>query len=131
MEIIAITSTKFKQVAKSNKRENSTKFSAKRFEVGKYKKSPTAYQRNTLHHIREVLRLHKYSRRKEVFDILKKLYNLEPSTMRHRANGGVGSFTWMPRKGCYRIQVGASRIDTRKPCFRYAPCVEIFDTWNS
>lgn len=131
MAVTAITSTRFKLQPKSNKPEKVTKFRAKRYNVGRHRKQPTPYQRNALHHIRELLRLHKTSRRKDVYEILKRLYNLEPSSMRHRAKGGVGSYSWMPRKGCYRIQVGASKIDTRKPCFRYAPCVEIFDTWNS
>ncbi len=131
MAVTVITSTKSKADNKKQQSEKVTKFGAKRYNVGKHRKQPTPYQRNALHYIRELLRLHKSSRRAEVYNLLKKLYNVEATTMRHRAKGGVGSFTWMSRKGCYRIQVGASKIDTRKPCYRYAPCVEIFDTWNS
>lgn len=131
MAVTAITSTKFKAVNKKQQSEKVTKFSAKRYNVGRHRKQPTPYQRNALHYIRELLRIHKSSRRAEVYNLLNKMYNVEAKTMRHRAKGGVGSYTWMPRKGCYRIQVGASKIDTRKPCFRYAPCIEIFDTWNS
>lgn len=131
MAVTAITSTKFKLQPKSNKPEKDSNFCAKRYNVGKHVKTPTAYQRNALHYIRELLRLHKTSRRAEVYNLLKKIYNVEVTTMRHRAKGGVGSYSWMPRKGCYRIQVGASKIDTRKPCFRYAPCIEIYDTWAS
>lgn len=131
MTVAVITSTKFKVKPKSNKPEKDTKFCAKRYNVGLHRKQPTPYQRNALHHVREILRLHKSSRRAEVYETLKRLYNVEATSMRHRAKGGVGSFTWMPRKGCYRIQVGASKIDTRKPCFRYAPCIEIYDTWDN
>lgn len=131
MGVIAITSTKFEATNKKQQSEKVTKISAKHYNVGQHRKHPTPYQCNALHYIRELLRLHKTSRRAEVYNLLKKMYNVEVSTMRHRAKGGVGSFTWMPRKGCYRIQVGASKIDTRKPCFRYAPCIEIFDTWTN
>ena len=103
----------------------------KRYNVGKHKKTPTAYQRNALQHIRELLNIHRTTRRNKVYEILRKLYNVTPSTMRHRASGGVGSYNWMPRKGCYRIQVGASKIDTRKQCYRYAPCIEIYDQWTT
>lgn len=131
MAVTAITLTKFEADNKKQQSEKATKFSAKRYNVGQHRKQPTPYQRNALHHIREVLRLHKSNRRAEVYNLLKKIYYVEVTSMRHRAKGGVGSYTWMPRKGCYRVQVGASKIDTRKPCFRYAPCIEIYDTWNS
>ena len=131
MAVTAFTSTKFKVANRKQQSEKVTNFGAKRYNVGQHRKQPTPYQRNALHYIRELLRLHKSSRRAEVYNLLNKMYNVEVQTMRHRVKGGVGSYSWMPRKGCYRIQVGASKIDTRKPCFRYAPCIEIFDTWNT
>lgn len=130
MSVTAITSTRFNKTKQNQQCEKITKLGAKRYNVGKHKKHPTPYQRNALYYIREMLRLHGASRKAELYDRLKKLYNVEVKTMRHRAKGGVGSYTWMTRKGCYRIQVGASKIDTRKPCYRYAPCIEIFDTWH-
>lgn len=110
------------------KKKNQTKL---RFTATWRDKSPSNYQRNTLYQIRVFLEAQKNTRRKNVFDTLLQRFNLSVETRRIYKGGGVGSWTWLPRRGCIRLQVGASQIDSRKQCFPYAPCVEIFDIWHS
>ena len=88
---------------------------------------PSGYQFQTLQAIRNYLLANQGKRRNNIYAHLSKVYRVEVSDKRMRTKGGVGSYMWMPRRRVYRVQVGASRIDTRKPCFRYAPCIEICD----
>lgn len=94
-------------------------------------KTPSNYQRNTMYQIQALLEAQKFTRRKFVYDTLLERFNLSVETRRIYKGGGVGSWTWLPRRGCIRLQVGASLIDSRKQCFPYAPCVEIYDIWHS
>ena len=94
-------------------------------------RTPSNYQRNTMYQIQALLEAQKFTRRKFVYDTLLERFNLSVETRRIYKGGGVGSWTWLPRRGCIRLQVGASLIDSRKQCFPYAPCVEIYDIWHS
>ena len=94
-------------------------------------RTPSNYQRNTMYQILALLEAQKFTRRKFVYDTLLARFNLSVDTRRIYKGGGVGSWTWLPRRGCIRLQVGASLIDSRKQCFPYAPCVEIYDIWHS
>ncbi len=49
-----------------------------------------------------------------------------PATMRIYMRGGIGSFCWLRKKRCFRVQVSASQITTKHTCFPYAECVEIY-----
>lgn len=90
----------------------------------------TAFQTNILHAVRCLLENNKGARREQIYETLKTRWGLVVEVKRFYKGGGVGNFCWLPRKGCLRVQVGASRIDSRKFCFRYAPCVEIYDNWE-
>lgn len=91
------------------------------------KRVPSGYIQKQLDDIRRYVVDTKYMRREHIWAELRKRYSVEVYDKRMRAKGGVGAYIWMPRLGCYRIQVGAGHIDSRKPCFNYAPCIEIFD----
>lgn len=93
-------------------------------------KKPTPYQSNILHAVVEFLKSSRGQRRKDVFKTLEERWQLTPRMARHYAKGGVGSFTWMRRLGFYRVQVEASRITTKKYCYRYARVIEIRDVWH-
>lgn len=90
---------------------------------------PSPYQKNIVCAIQTFLEANKNCSRQFVYDTLRQRWGLEVSMLRHYSRGGVGSYDWLPRKKCIRLQVGASRIDARKLCYRYAPCVEIYDLY--
>lgn len=119
MSITCITSTRFK-VKKAEPFNHVPKWRNNK---------PSPFQSNTLHAIRNYLTQSRHKSRNEVYVEIEKRWGLQVSELRHYASGGVGSYDWLPRLGCIRVQVGASKIDCRKYCNRYAPCVEIFDTW--
>ena len=80
-----------------------------------------------MQHIRQYLLETKHKRRKAVYEYLQRTYGVHVCDKRISVSGGVGSVQWLPRFGCYRIQVGANHITTKKPCFNYAPCIELYD----
>lgn len=92
-------------------------------------RKPAPSQTNTLHAIREILESSRNCRRSLVYETIKNRYGLDVEVRRIYSKGGVGSYSWLPRKNCIRLQVGCSKIDSRKHCFPYAPCVDIFDIW--
>ena len=94
-------------------------------------KLPTAAQSNTLHAIRAILESSRNCHRNLVYDTIKNRYGLDVEVRRIYSRGGVGSFSWLPRKNCIRLQVGCSKIDCHKNCFPYAPCVDIYDIWTT
>lgn len=65
-------------------------------------------------------------RRKYVYSKLKERFGLEVKEKRIYKSGGVGQWSWMKRKRCFRVQVGASKITTKRDCYPYAPVVEIY-----
>lgn len=94
-------------------------------------RKPHAYQTNILQAIRCLLDNNRCCSRKTLYETIYNRWHLEVRVARHYADGGVGSWSWLPRKGCIRLQVGASRIDPRKHCWRYAPVVDIYDDWHN
>lgn len=92
---------------------------------------PSNYQRNVVYSIVAYLQSNKHTRRKDVYAGLLRRWGLNVETKRIYVSGGVGTWSWLPRRGCIRLQVGASRIDSRKQCFPYAPVVEIYDNFKS
>lgn len=92
-------------------------------------KRPSPYQSNTAAALCSFLLENKNTRRADVYATIQRRWHLMVEERRHYAKGGVGSMCWLPRRGCLRVQVGSSKIDSRKPCFRYAPVVEIFDLY--
>lgn len=88
---------------------------------------PMPNQFNTLQRVRVYLNEHRSQRRQKVYDHLEQEFGLRVEVKRHKQQGGVGSYYWLPMLRCYRVQVGASRITTKCRCFRYAPVVEIYD----
>ena len=94
-------------------------------------KKPAPYQNNVAAAIVSFLMENKYCNRADIYKTIENRWGLHVEMKRHYAKGGVGSYTWLPRRGCIRLQVGASRIDSKNYCYRYAPVVEIYDTWNT
>ena len=91
---------------------------------------PQPDQFNMLQHVLLILKEHRGRRRKRCYEELERL-GFTVAVKRHRVSGGVGSYYWLPLLRCYRVQVGASRISTKKKSFRYAPCIEIYTNYNS
>lgn len=91
------------------------------------KRMPSGFIQQQLEEIRRYILDTRYKRREHVWAELRERYCVEVYDKRMRANGGVGAYLWMPRLGCYRIQVGSGHIDCRKPCYNYAPCIDIYD----
>lgn len=92
---------------------------------------PSNYQRNVCHSVVALLEREKNTRRVVVYSEIKKRWGLDVEIKRHYKGGGVGTWSWLPRCGCIRLQVGASRIDCKKHCYRYAPVVEIYDIYKA
>ena len=67
----------------------------------------------------------KGERREYIYKKLHERWGLVVSDKRFPFAGGVGSFIWMPKYRCYRLQVGASKMTTKRHCWMYAPCVTI------
>jgi hypothetical protein len=66
-------------------------------------------------------------RRSDVYSHLAERWGVEVREARMHNFGGVGSYQWMPRLRCYRVQVGAGHINRNRASYNYAPCIEIFD----
>lgn len=67
-------------------------------------------------------------RRKEYqYNKLREEFALVVHDRRIYKSGGVGTYSWMPKLKCYRVQVGASHISTKCHSYPYARCVEIYD----
>lgn len=88
---------------------------------------PSGYQFQILEQIRRYLNDNRCCRRKRIYAHIESTYGCRVESKRIYAKGGVGSYKWMPMLGCYRLQVGAAKITTKKMCYPYADCVEIFD----
>ena len=111
----------FVTLHKSNKPRKVEAFNRKKT------RRPSGYQYQTLEQIRRYLNANRCCRRKRVYTHIEQKYGCRVECKRIYAKGGVGSYKWMPMLGCYRLQVGASKISTKKTCFPYADCIEIFD----
>ena len=92
-----------------------------------YNCKPSGFQFNVVKQIASFLSLNRAKRREDVYKTIEQQWGVRVERKRFALGGGVGTYYWLPKLRCYRIQVGASQISTKKPCFRYAPCVEIFD----
>ena len=93
----------------------------------RYKCKPSGFQYSVVREVVAYLNKNRAKKRESVYKTLEERWGLRVESKRFRMSGGVGTHYWMPKLRCYRIQVGASRISTKKPCYRYAPCVDIFD----
>lgn len=89
-------------------------------------KPPTPYQEIAKQEVVQFVLRNKSERRKFVYQKLEEHFGLKVEECRIYKSGGVGSYFWMKRHRCYRVQVGASKIDTRKFCYPYAMCVNIY-----
>ncbi len=49
-----------------------------------------------------------------------------PTDKRIRKNGGVGSYRWMPKLRCFRLQIAASHINANAYFCPYALAIDIF-----
>ncbi len=72
------------------------------------------------------VRINRHVSREKVFRHIKEVFGYEVIECRLYSKGGVGSCYWMKRNRCYRVQVGASKIDTKKFSYPYAMCVNIY-----
>lgn len=89
-------------------------------------KPPTAYQELARQEVVQFLLHNRGERRSYIFEKLREKFGLEVEECRIYKSGGVGTYIWMKRNRCYRVQVAASKIDTRKFCYPYAKCVNIY-----
>ena len=88
---------------------------------------PSGWQYMKLQQITRYLQGVRSRRRSEVYGHLKEQWGVEVREARMNNFGGVGSYQWMPRLRCYRVQVGAGHINRNGASYNYAPCIEIFD----
>lgn len=87
---------------------------------------PSGWQYMKLQQITRYLQGVRCRRRSEVYNHLKEQWGVEVREARMNNFGGVGSYQWMPRLRCYRVQVGAGHINRNGASYNYAPCIEIF-----
>lgn len=93
----------------------------------KYKwRPPTAYQELLRHEVVQFILHNRGERKRYIYAKLKEKFNLEVKECRIYKSGGVGTYYWMKHNRCYRVQVGASKIDSRKNSYPYAMCVNIY-----
>lgn len=88
---------------------------------------PSGWQYMKLQEITRYLQGARSRRRSEVYGHLGEVWGVEVREARMYNFGGVGSFQWMPRLRCYRVQVGAGHINRNGASYNYAPCIEIYD----
>ena len=92
-----------------------------------YKCKPSGFQFNVVKQVASYLSLNRAKSREAVYKTIEERWGVRVEVKRFTLSGGVGKYYWLPKLRCYRIQVGASRISTKKLSFRYAPCVDIYD----
>ena len=88
---------------------------------------PSGWQYMKLQQITRYLQGVRCRPRSVVYGHIHEVWGVEVREARMNNFGGVGSFQWMPRLRCYRVQVGAGHINRNGASYNYAPCVEIYD----
>lgn len=93
-----------------------------------YDNRPTAEQMLHLRRIVEVINKYKrpHEKKKRLAALVAAGYIPESRRLYpERGHKGVGSYCYMPKFRCFRVQVACSHIDSRKPCSPYALCIEL------
>ena len=82
--------------------------------------SPAHYER--LNEVRELI--FQYRGKKLLTKVEEK--GLHPRDARIYKSGGVGTYQWLPKLRCFRLQLESSHINRRGFYMPYATCVDIY-----
>lgn len=88
---------------------------------------PSQWQYNQMQAIIKYLKANRYKRREAIYRHLQESFGVVVSEKRMYHFGGIGTFQWMPKKRCYRVQVGSGHININHAWLNYADCIEIYD----
>lgn len=92
----------------------------------RYSATPTPEQTQKLNAAQQLALRYQYKPKAILSEILIAAGFPTPTDSRIYRSGGVGSFHWLPRKKCYRLQLAASHVHIHQNFMPYALCIDIY-----
>lgn len=89
----------------------------------RYMATPNHVQKNQLNVLLQVIEAFRCKPKAQLIEQIRKL-GYEVGDMRLHKSGGVGTYVWLPKFRRYRLQVGASHINSKGPYTPYGLCVQ-------
>lgn len=91
-----------------------------------FKQLPTNEQQNRLNLALTITKKYVYKSKQTLIDELISNNFQTPTDKRIYKSGGIGTYTFLRKKKCFRLQLAASHINKKTNYMPYALCIDIY-----